>query len=139
MFGVLSMAETDAKRPYTLSESALAQRGRARLAHGLYASGAEAARLRRRRLRARVRSLKSQFPALATAPDHLVVRYAEIDTLVGAVWVTLSEQGPVNEAGEPRRLVTEYRRLLIQLRDLAEVLGILNKADPLESLLGGQA
>jgi hypothetical protein len=80
--------------------------------------------------------LKAQFPALETAPDHLVMRYAEVDALANALWVTLSEQGVVNEAGEPRRLVTEYRRLLIQLRDLADVLGILNKADPLASLLG---
>jgi hypothetical protein len=67
-----------------------------------------------------------------------VLRYAEVDALSNAVWVALSDQGPVNADGEPRRLITEYRRLLAELRGLAEVLGIHAKADPLAALLGGE-
>jgi hypothetical protein len=112
------------------------QRATAAVKHGLYAT-ATAARLRRRRLRARVRGLKKQFPALADRPDHLILRYCEVDALAAAVWCDLQERGPVNEQGEPRRLLEEYRRLLAELRSLAGTLGLLEPADddPVSALL----
>jgi hypothetical protein len=82
--------------------------------------------------------LRAQFPILASAPDHLVLRYAELDALAAVLWNSLIEQGPVNSDGEPKRLITEYRRLLMELRSLAGTLGILNSDEPdaIAALLG---
>jgi len=61
--------------------------------------------------------------------------------LTGSIWNVLFEQGPVNAEGEPRRLLSEYRLLLAELRSLSDTLGILTPAerDPLAAILGGKS
>jgi len=46
---------------------------------------------------------------------------------------------PVTDDGSPRRLLSEYRLLLAEMRSLADALGILTpNNDPVAALLGGQ-
>jgi len=127
----------DAKKKM-LSPPQQRQRELAAVKHGVYATGT-AVRLRHRRIRGRVRQLRKEHPALADKPQHLILRYAEVDALAAMIWIDLQENGPVNAEGEPRRLVNEYRLLLAELRSLAGTLGLLAAAesDPLASLLGG--
>lgn len=121
-----------------MTPAAQRQREQANVSHGLYATRS-AATQRARKLRHRVAKLRREFPQLADKPRHLILRYAEVDFLAAAVWIALQEQGPTNEAGEPRRLLSEYRLLLDQLRSLADALGMLtpSDADPLSRLLQG--
>src|SRR5688500_2361220 len=90
---------------YTLSRPAKEQRERAAVKTGIDAT-TSAAKLRQRKLRNKVLRLRREFPRLANGPRHLLLRYCEVDTLAAAVWVALQGQGPVNDAGEPRRLLS---------------------------------
>jgi hypothetical protein len=123
--------------PRTLTPAERLQRQQAALKHGLYAT-TSAARLRQRRLRNKVSRLRRDYPALADKPRHLVARYCEVETLTSSIWNALFEQGPVNNDGEPRRLLSEYRLLLAELRALADTLGITApvESNPLVDLLG---
>jgi len=134
-----SSSESSSRRPYTLTPAARQQRSEASRKHGAYAT-ASASRLRQRRTRRKVRTLKSQFPHLATAPDHLLQRYAEVDLICAKVFAALVDDDVTTVAGEPRKLLGEYRLLQAELRTLAEALGMLKPAgsDPLSDLLGGK-
>jgi len=122
---------------HRLSRAQVQQRQQAAVKHGAYATPS-ALRLRQRKLRRRVRSLKAQFPVLASAPDHLVQRYAEVDLIAANVFAALIDNDVVTRDGEPKRLLSEYRLLLAELRSVAGALGILSPADvdPLSTLLG---
>jgi hypothetical protein len=120
-----------------LSPAERHQRQQAAVKHGLYAT-TSAARLRQRRLRNKVTRLRRDYPALVDKPRHLVARYCEVETLTASIWNALFEQGPVSNDGEPRRLLSEYRLLLAELRSLADTLGITAPVErnPLVDLLG---
>jgi hypothetical protein len=105
--------------------------------HGLYAT-TRGLQLRNRRLRGHVSRLIKAHPELATKPKHLVRRYVEVDSLAAIVWNVLYDVGPLNDEGEPRRLLNDYRLLIVELRTLAQTLGLMepSSADPLADLLG---
>lgn len=110
--------------------------------HGLY-SPVSAPRQRQRRLRQRVRALRRKYPHLESAPDHLVQRYCELDTIAAKCFLLLADDDVLTEDGEPKRLLTEYRRLTEALGRLAERLGIVQKLaaepDPISTLFGKEA
>jgi hypothetical protein len=116
------------------------QRETAAVKHGVYATKT-AARQRQRRLRDRVRRLRQEFPALADKPRSLILRYAEVEVLVAALWIDVQERGVSGPDGELRRVVTEYRHLNAEMSRLARTLGILVEPDddPLAALgIGGR-
>jgi len=121
-----------------MSPAARQQRQTAALKTGIY-SAVSAPRLRQRRLRRKVRSLRAAFPHLATAPDLILQRFAEVDLVAATVFVHLIDGEVETEDGAPRRLLSEYRALIRELARLGETLGITGKppeVDPLKLLLG---
>lgn len=123
-----------------LSRAERRQRQTAALKHGAYAT-THGQQLRNRRLRGHVSRLKKAYPALADKPVHLLRRYVELDAMSATLWNVLFDEGPLNANGEPKRLLTEYRHLIAELRSLASTLGLLNApesdADPLSALIRG--
>jgi hypothetical protein len=119
-------------KPYPITPAVIQQRRNAAMRHGLFSDRdrPDLARRLRRRVSERINHLRKRHPTLADLPRAALLRFAECDLVLGAVADELLHGGVVNETGEARRLLGQYRLLLDSWRAFADQLGILSQAAP---------
>jgi hypothetical protein len=101
-----------------------ANRSNAQRRHGLYVRSAAGLKLRDLQLRQFVRRVRKVVPWLTDADTPTIRAWCQLELLSDAAYKILRERGIINQAGEPRRLLTDFRQLkAIQLLH-AEKLGL---------------
>ena len=91
--------------------------------HALYAAKTGHA-LRARRVRRLVNKLYAALPWLADSDMSATRAWADLELKIGAVSTELEKGGVVNDKGEPRRLLAEYRGLLALQLQYSKELGL---------------
>jgi len=79
--------------------------------HGLYVKSANGLKLRHRRVRRLVAKMHAAMAWLAPADLPACRAWAELEILGARAFAELEENGLTNAAGEPRRLLGEFRQL----------------------------
>src|SRR5436309_8722112 len=87
------------------------QRQLAPITTGLYVRAANGLKLRHRRVRRLVAKMHAAMPWLAAADLPACRAWAELEILGARAFAELEENGITNAAGEPRRLLGEFRQL----------------------------
>jgi hypothetical protein len=87
------------------------QRAVAPLRTSLYATTDTALRLRNRRVRSLARRVRERLPWIDESDEPTVRVWAELEILGASVFNELMSRGVVNDEGESRRLLDDYRRL----------------------------
>jgi hypothetical protein len=78
---------------------------------GLYAKSAPIMRLRARKVRRLVLQMRKAMPWIEDSDLPACRGWADLELLSASVGYCLAQLGPVNDNGEPRRLLTEFRHL----------------------------
>jgi hypothetical protein len=78
---------------------------------GMYAKSPKALALRAQRVRRLVRQMRATMPWLEPSDMPAARGWADLEILSAEVGFWLSELKPINEQGEPRRPVGEFRQL----------------------------
>lgn len=87
------------------------QRRLAPIKTGVYATSPDALKLRYRKVRRLVRKMKAAMPWLDPADEPAARAWAEMEILAAGMFVELTANGVLTAAGEPRRLLSEYRQI----------------------------
>lgn len=100
------------------------QRRLAPIRTGIYSSDAKLLKSRYRRVQRLASRVRDVVPWLEGSDEPTLRAWSELELLGASIWADLMARGAVNEQGEPRRLLSEYRQLRqIQLR-YGEALGL---------------
>jgi hypothetical protein len=91
---------------------------------GLYASSTKFKRLRDVQVRYYVARIARQCPYLAKQDLFLLRRFAQLEMLCDVIYAQLREKGVFNKEGEAKRLLGEYRKLVLAQGSLASQLGL---------------
>ncbi len=81
------------------------------LKHGLYVRSRNGLRLRDRAVQRLVRRMRAAMSWVEDADVPAMRAWAEMELLAAKVYAELKKGGVVNERGEARRLLDDYRRL----------------------------
>ena len=95
----------------TLTSEERQQRQLAPIKTGLHVRAANGLKLRHRRVRRLVAKMHAAMPWLAAADLPACRAWAELEILGARAFAELEENGITNAAGEPRRLLGEFRQL----------------------------
>ena len=96
---------------------------RSNVKHDLYSTKTGYA-LRSRRVRVLVRNLYAVIPWLCPSDMSVARAWADLEHKLSTVSADLDRRGLCNEAGEPRRLLSEYRGLLSLQLAYSNALGL---------------
>src|ERR1017187_5074513 len=104
-----------------------------RIATGLYTrskngarprSYAKKVRIRDREVARYIRDLKTNAPWIQPQDEWLLRRYVQLEMLSDRVYFALRESEIINGEGESKRLLTDWRRLVLAQASLGAMLGL---------------
>ena len=105
------LTKSQVPRPYTVTPAVVRQRQLAPVKSGLYVKAPNGMQLRHRRVRRLVNKAQAVLPWLGPADLPTLRGWAELEILGASVFALLITDGVINDDGEPRALLREFRQL----------------------------
>jgi hypothetical protein len=99
------------ERPAALTPAQREQRALAAVKSGLYVRSENGRRVRDRKVRRLTQKMRHCMSWLAPSDDPACRAWAELEILASTVFADLVSNGHTTAAGDPRRLLSEYRGL----------------------------
>jgi hypothetical protein len=113
----------DVKRT-ALTTRELEQRRLAPVKSGLWVRSSNGIKLRSRKVRGLVARMHAAMPWLMPSDEPTCRHWAELEILGSNLFADLVQRGELNDDGDPRRVLTEYRQLRQAQLKLEDALGM---------------
>jgi len=91
---------------------------------GLYVRGGNGIKLRDLKVRRLLRKLRGACPWIEPSDMPLARRWCELEVLCSIAYAALRDEGPMNEKGDGRRLLDDYRKLALAQASIGRELGL---------------
>lgn len=92
--------------------------------HGLYRSAKSGHPVKDWQIRRMIKKLRSLCPWIELSDAPILRRWCELEVLCSRAYAALRESGPTNADGEGRRLLNDYRMLVLAQNIIGRELGL---------------